>query len=371
MEWLSTIFSADGFMPHGHCFLWQPGVVWLHVVSDALITLAYATIPITLIYFMRRRRDVPFQWVFACFGVFIIACGATHAMDIWTLWVPRYWLAGAIKAVTAVASVTTAILLVRMVPRALAIPSLSSMRASSEAVIASAVQFRALLESAPEAMVIVDSRGRIFLVNAQTERVFGYPRAELLGQPVEKLIPAWRERTPGGELIGVGKDGHAFPIELSASPIETPNGVLVSSSIRDITERKQTEAKVRALLVAAQVVEAAPHAMFMIDDAHTITLVNHRAEELFGYSRAELVGHAVDRLVPARLRDRAVAAFTTPTPVPDDATADVPLRRELIGVRKSGAELAIEVGVNPIETPDGTLSLASVIDVTERKRYED
>ena len=76
MEWLSTIFSADGFMPHGQCFLWQPGVVWLHVVSDALITAAYATIPLTLVYFMRRRRDVPFQWVFACFGVFIVAWSA-------------------------------------------------------------------------------------------------------------------------------------------------------------------------------------------------------------------------------------------------------------------------------------------------------
>ena len=370
MEWLSTIFSADGFMPHGHCFLWQPGVVWLHVVSDALITAAYATIPLTIVYFMRRRRDVPFQWVFACFGAFIIACGATHAMDIWTLWVPRYWLSGAIKAITAVASVTTAILLVRMVPKALAIPSLASMRASSEAVVASAVQFRALLESAPEAMVIVDSRGRIFLVNAQTERVFGYPRAELLGQPVEKLVPAWQTRAQLG-LSGIRKDGRAIPIEISTSPIETPNGVLISSSIRDITERKQTEAKVRALLVAAQVVEAAPHAMFLVDHAHVITLVNHRAEELFGYSRDELVGRTVDHLVPARRRTGAFAAFTEPTPVPGDDADDAPIRRELIGVRKSGAELALEVGVNPIETPDGTFSLASVIDITERKRAED
>jgi PAS domain S-box-containing protein len=368
MEWLSTFFSADGFMPHGHCFLWQPGLVWLHVVSDALISAAYATIPLTLLYFMRRRRDVPFQWVFACFGVFIIACGATHAMDIWTMWVPRYWLAGALKAVTAVASVTTAILLVRMLPKALAIPSLASMRASSEAVVASAVQFRALLESAPEAMVIVDSRGRIFLVNAQTERVFGYPRAELLGQPVEKLVPAWQTRAQLG-LSGIRKDGRAIPIEISTSPIETPNGVLISSAIRDITERKQTEAKVRALLVAAQVVEAAPNAMFLIDHTHEITLVNHRAEELFGYSRDELVGQTVDQLVPARLQGRAVAAFTEPTPVPGET--EPALRRELIGVRKSGAELAIEVGVSPIETPDGTFSLASVIDITERKRYED
>ena len=122
-DWLKTLFSADGFMPHGHCYLWRPGVVWLHVVSDALITLAYATIPFTLVYFVRKRRDLPFHWMFVCFGIFIIACGATHAMEIWTLWTPTYWLAGVVKAITAAASVPTAVLLIRLIPKALAIPS--------------------------------------------------------------------------------------------------------------------------------------------------------------------------------------------------------------------------------------------------------
>ncbi len=122
-EFLTQLLSADGFMPHGHCYLWRPGLVWLHVVSDALIALAYTSIPFTLIYFVRRRRDLPFQWMFLCFGVFIIACGATHAMEIWTLWTPTYWLSGLIKAITAAASLPTAVLLVKMVPPALALPS--------------------------------------------------------------------------------------------------------------------------------------------------------------------------------------------------------------------------------------------------------
>ncbi len=128
MKILDSLFSSGDFMPHGYCYLWKPGLVWLHVVSDALIALAYFSIPITLIYFIRKRRDLPFNWMFLCFGTFIMACGTTHAMEVWTLWHGTYWLSGAIKAVTAMASVPTAILLVHLVPRALALPSPEAMK---------------------------------------------------------------------------------------------------------------------------------------------------------------------------------------------------------------------------------------------------
>jgi len=128
MAFFEAFFSSDGFMPHGFCYLWSPGVLWLHVVSDSLIALAYATIPVTLVYFIRKRRDLPFNWMFICFGVFIMACGATHAMEVWTLWRATYWVSGAVKVVTAAASVGTAILLVRLVPHALALPSPETLR---------------------------------------------------------------------------------------------------------------------------------------------------------------------------------------------------------------------------------------------------
>ena len=128
MKILDSLFSSGDFMPHGYCYLWKPGLVWLHVVSDALIALAYFSIPITLIYFIRKRRDLPFNWMFLCFGTFIMACGTTHAMEVWTLWHGTYWLSGAIKAVTAMASVPTAILLVYLVPRALALASPEAMK---------------------------------------------------------------------------------------------------------------------------------------------------------------------------------------------------------------------------------------------------
>jgi light-regulated signal transduction histidine kinase (bacteriophytochrome) len=105
------------------CYLWRPSVLSLHLVSDTLITLAYFSIPFTLVYFVHKRRDLKFQWMFVCFAIFIVACGATHAMEIWVIWHPTYWLSGSIKAITALASVPTAILLIKLVPQALRLPS--------------------------------------------------------------------------------------------------------------------------------------------------------------------------------------------------------------------------------------------------------
>src|SRR6185503_18467904 len=103
--------STDAFMPHGHCYLWKPSLVRLHVTSDAVIGVSYVAISVTLAYVVRKRKDLPFNWMFLAFGLFIIACGATHFMEIWTLWTPVYWLSGTVKLITAVASITTALLL--------------------------------------------------------------------------------------------------------------------------------------------------------------------------------------------------------------------------------------------------------------------
>lgn len=131
-EWLADFCSSGRFLPHGHCYLWNPYLVRLHLVSDALIALAYISIPFTLLRFVRLRKDIPFNWMFVCFGMFIVACGATHAMEIWTLWNPDYWLAGVIKAITAAASVPTAFLLIRLMPRALELPTPEQWRRAHE-----------------------------------------------------------------------------------------------------------------------------------------------------------------------------------------------------------------------------------------------
>jgi len=123
LDALQALFSANSFIPHGHCYLWQPSLVGLHLVSDVLIAIAYYSIPITILYFVRRRQDLPFNTVFLMFGAFIVFCGTTHLMEVWTLWHPTYWLSGVIKSATAAISVYTAIQLVPIVPQALALPS--------------------------------------------------------------------------------------------------------------------------------------------------------------------------------------------------------------------------------------------------------
>ncbi len=119
----SQLFQSEAFMPHGHCYLWQTNLVGLHVISDGLIALAYYSIPITLLYLVRKRQDLPFEWVFLLFGAFIVACGTTHVLDIWTLWYPTYWLSGMVKAFTALISVVTATQLYPLMPQVLAMPS--------------------------------------------------------------------------------------------------------------------------------------------------------------------------------------------------------------------------------------------------------
>jgi two-component system, NtrC family, sensor kinase len=118
MRFLEGLIFPGGFMPHGNGYLWIPSLIGLHVVSDSLIALSYLSIPITLVPLTSKRRDIPFSWMFPCFGAFIVACGGTHLMEVWTIWFPTNWRARALKAVTSCSSVVPAILLIRFVPLA-------------------------------------------------------------------------------------------------------------------------------------------------------------------------------------------------------------------------------------------------------------
>ncbi|HKQ62235.1 MAG TPA: PAS domain S-box protein [Candidatus Polarisedimenticolaceae bacterium] len=242
-------------------------------------------------------------------------------------------------------------------------------------------RFRVAVEAAPNAMVMIDAAGSILLVNAQTEKLFGYGRDELLGQSVELLVPErFRGRHPGHrqaffaapavramgagrELYGRRKDGGEFPVEIGLNPIETEHGRVVLSAIVDITERKRAEERFRIA------VESAPNAMVMIDADGRIVLVNAQTEKLFGYGRDELLGQSVDLLVPERFRGRHPGHrekfFAAP------AVRSMGAGRELYGRRKDGGEFPVEIGLNPIETEQGPVVLSAIVDITERKRAEE
>src|SRR5580704_18660588 len=195
MDCLKQLFTAGGFPPHGYCCQWNWGLVWLHVLSDALIAVAYFTIPFTLLYFIRKRRDLPFSWMFALFGVFIVACGTTHLMEVWNLWHAQYWLAGVIKAITAAASLPTAILLGRIAPQALELPSNRQWIQANAALQKevhdgrelelelriSEANYRenaGLLDLTHDAIFVRNLKGEIVFWNRAAERLYGWQKEE-------------------------------------------------------------------------------------------------------------------------------------------------------------------------------------------------
>lgn len=123
IEWLHALFATRGLAPHGYCLLWDPRLIWTHVISDAVIAAAYFSIPIVLSLFLARRRDIEFGWLVGLFALFIVACGSTHVLNIVTLWIPAYGAEALVKALTALASIGTAIALWPLLPRFIALPS--------------------------------------------------------------------------------------------------------------------------------------------------------------------------------------------------------------------------------------------------------
>lgn len=296
---------AEPFMPHGHCYLWQPGLIWTHVISDVLIGLSYVAISSTLVYMVyRARRDLPFHWMVAAFGVFIVACGTTHFVEAWTIWHPVYWFAALIKVITAVASLGTAILLPPLVPRVVALLEADRLsrqrqqeleqevqtrlaaerelrkmqetleqrvrqRTSSLSQANSALTFyETIFKTSAWGVAVVDSvRGLIQMANPAFARMHGYEPDEMTGMPLAATFApeVATDLPPFGDLLQAHdhllyetvhqrKDQTRFACLTDVTLVRDPEGLPLYrfGYFRDISEQKRIEEDIRSVITHAR-----------------------------------------------------------------------------------------------------------------------
>ncbi|PZD74990.1 Phytochrome-like protein cph1 [Acaryochloris thomasi RCC1774] len=421
---LDTSYSPSFFIPHGHCYLWKPELVGLHVISDALVAIAYFSIPCMLVYFVYQRKDLMYSRVFVLFGAFILACGTTHLLEIWTLWNPDYWISGFAKAVTAIISVMTAIQLLFVVPQALALKSPAELEKVNRALTFSMAErqrieaeltdsqqlFQNAFDYAPIGKALVDLDGSWLKVNSALCELTGYSEAELLQTTFQAIThPEDLDKDLNyvqhmflGEISRYEmekryfhKDGQVIWALLSVSTVYGPEGhpQYFVSQIQDITARKQYEADLQILnedleariqertadleqtyirLQESQaeyqdLYENAPDMYVSVDaESKKILRCNQTLTNALGYTKTEILDRRIfDVYHPACLPDVEVAFQQF---VQTGRVQDAQLQLQ----RKDGSQMDVSLNVHAIRDQQGQVvqSRSSWRDITVRKQLE-
>ena len=313
-EFFVKLFDSSDWPPRWHCGQWTAFHGWLYIISDLLIWSAYFSIPIFILRFISKKQDIRFVRLYFLFAAFILACGATHLFDAIAFWVPLYRLNALIRFITAVISWVTVFYLVKYLPVIFSLKPQNILEAEITQRKKAEDKFRGLLEAAPDGMIIANEKGEIVLINRQTEKLFVYAKEELIGKPVEVLIPVdfrnkhvshrtqymeapkVRSMGAGLELYAVKKDGTQFPVEISLSPLITEEGTLISASVRDITDRKRSEEKLKKAKKDFQLLVSSvkDYAIFMLDKNGCVASWNTGAEHIKGYTAEEIIGQPLD-----------------------------------------------------------------------------
>jgi diguanylate cyclase (GGDEF)-like protein/PAS domain S-box-containing protein len=379
-------------IPHQNNY--QPHLVWLHIGLNFLIGLAYYSISITLIYFASKRQDLPYYWILQLFGTLILTCGTSHFLAVWTLWYPAYWLSGSIKAITAIISLFTAIVLLRSLPQALALPNLIQLITANqnlereiiekqrieEALRESHESFRSAFDSAAIGMALVGLDGRWLQVNRALCEITGYSKEELLSTTFQEITHPNDLKTNLNHISQVlngeiryfqlekryfHKDGHIVWVLLSSSLFRDISGqpLYFIAQILDITERKRVE---ETLKQQACIFENISDGILITDLSGRIIDCNPATERMFGYARVEVLGKMQE------LFHQAENSTTITQNIIEQILDTGRWAGEINFTRKDGKEGICEKVVVPLYNeqgqPTGTIEVNR--DITERKQAE-
>lgn len=364
--WFTDLFDTSSFPPRWHCGEWSRSLGGLHIGADVAIWLAYMGIPLVLLYFVRRRGDLPFLPVFWLFIAFIASCGIGHLLEAAMFWWPAYRFSGLVKLVTAAVSLATLVALFPFTRRALALPGtrelLARLRDESSAHHRSQAELQLSQEqlrmaSMASGVGLWDWRmqgdrlhwdrntAAIFDVEAELRtggrrtllrRVHRRDRPRL----DDALRSSLAQRQPLASSFRIERsDGTVAHVVVRASPLVGPDGAVhgMAGAVFDVTQ----EENARELFRIA--VDATPNALLIVDRKGDVVLASSQAEAVFGYSRAEILGASVDRLVPTGIRDghadRRDGYFAAPR------HRRLAAGRDLAGARKDGSEIPLEVAL--------------------------
>lgn len=306
--WLGsrTLLTAN-FLPHWYCYVGNTRLLWSNVIADLVIGLSYVVISLTLAWVVRRAgRDLPYSRFFWAFGLFIVSCGATHFMEVVTVWKPVYWLSVAAKVITAAASAGTAVVLL-----VAADDIVDFVRTAREAAARRGnEQFRAVIQATPMPVMCTDLEDRVTAWNPAAERVLGWRAGEVLGQK-PAFVPAdkyeervkIREKAAAGEVtasyetIRIKRNGERFSASVSAAPVYDENGELsgIMGVVEDITERKRIELELREKTAVLATVTQALNTFLDLGDwsaasQHLLNFVVEQTQSEFGFLGVVLEG---------------------------------------------------------------------------------
>ena len=394
MDLIESFFARGGLLPHSVCLSASPGLLWTMVGADVLIASAYFSIPLAIASFVRQRGEMHHRNLALLFSAFILACGTTHVMDIWTVWQPDYSLLAASKVLTAALSVVTAVMLWPLIPRALKIPSVDQLQAAvaslqaevgrrktAEQHLAEIEQtLAATLASIEAGFIATDPEGRVTRMNAVAEQVTGWSQEQARGQRLWAVFA--REGRPAGDelrnpvdlvqalgltvdqsqpVTAVARGGERTPVEVRAALTRAGDGTVGGLALvfRDMTRIQRAETERHRL---AAIVESSFDAIIGKTLDGCITSWNGAATAMFGYTAEEAVGESVQMLIPPEHKAQEARILA------DLARGQRVVPFDSVRLTRDGRRLAVSITVSPIHDAMGRIVGASKVarDITNQ-----